>query len=134
MNVSGLQRKWVDSIDPRLDTYFDEFLSKRKVRQSTDDMSLMEKLEVSTEKLVRIKKQMEERNVGLPFEVEPKRKQTKIQFSSGTSPDQAPTGKSSNSTTNSSCSAFARRMASSDLCVDSNEAAKRHKLDVYFTL
>lgn len=130
--MSGLQSKWVTAIDPMLDTYFKGLLNKREEYGYSDSLSLADNFKILTQRLVVIKEQLAERQLGLPFEVEPRRRQSRIPFSPCLSTDVTTTAKSNLDTPTSSTSMLSRRKHPSDLFREMTEHPKRHKLDVKF--
>jgi hypothetical protein len=115
-----------------LETWFEGLLNKREEYGYSDSLSIKDKFKILTERLVGIKEQLVERQLGLPFEVEPRRRQSRIPFSPCLSTDVTTTAKEDLKTPTSSTSMFSRRMHPSDLFREATEPAKRHKLDVNF--
>lgn len=105
-------------------------MNKRVDYGYTDSLSLTDKLKISAKRLEGIKSILVERELELPFEVEPKRKQSRIPFSPSFNAEVTPTAKSSLNTPTSSSSFMSRRTHPSDLFRHAPEPAKRHKLEV----
>lgn len=78
ISTSSLQTKWIDSIDPLLDYYFGKKLPTRDELGFSDKLSLTNKLKIMGLRLAHIKEQMVEGDLKVPFEVEPRRRQSKL--------------------------------------------------------
>lgn len=131
-----------------LNVYFEGMLDTRSESGYSDGMSLTDKLKIMRQRLLSIKNMLVERNQDLPFEVEPRRVQSKL--SSYSVSLETPASKVSSVVMATPASSFAtavirhgrttprssftnhgRRMQRSDLFSgNKEECAKRHKLDV----